>query len=53
MGWLPFITFALSVIGLADAGYQVYTHFTGTGLLGQGRRLRARVPKALTLVQKS
>ncbi len=24
----------LSVIGLADAGYQVYAHFAGTGLLG-------------------
>jgi uncharacterized membrane protein len=34
MGWLPFTTFVLSVIGLADAGYQVYTHFSNTGLLG-------------------
>jgi uncharacterized membrane protein len=34
MGWLPFSTFALSVLGLIDAGYQVYTHFSGTGLLG-------------------
>jgi uncharacterized membrane protein len=34
LGWVPFTTFVLSVIGLADAGYQVYTHFTGTGLLG-------------------
>ena len=34
MGWLQFGTLVLSVIGLADAGYQVYTHFTGTGLLG-------------------
>ncbi|HEY2509170.1 MAG TPA: vitamin K epoxide reductase family protein [Streptosporangiaceae bacterium] len=24
----------LSVIGLADSSYQVYTHFSGTGLLG-------------------
>jgi uncharacterized membrane protein len=34
MGWLPFTTWMLSILGLADAGYQVYTHFTGTGLLG-------------------
>jgi len=48
MGWLPFITFALSVIGLADAGYQVYTHFTGTGLLGCSAKADACV-----LVQNS
>ena len=34
MGWLPFTTWMLSILGLADAGYQVYTHFSGTGLLG-------------------
>jgi uncharacterized membrane protein len=34
LGWLPWTTFVLSVIGLADSSYQVYTHFTGTGLLG-------------------
>jgi uncharacterized membrane protein len=48
MGWLPFITFTLSVIGLADAGYQVYTHFTGTGLLGCSAKADACV-----LVQNS
>jgi uncharacterized membrane protein len=36
MGWLPFTTFVLSVLGLVDAGYQVYTHFTNHGLLGCG-----------------
>jgi uncharacterized membrane protein len=34
MGGVPFATFVLSVLGLADAGYQVYTHFSGIGLLG-------------------
>jgi uncharacterized membrane protein len=34
LGWLPVTTFVLSVIGLADSSYQVYTHFSGTGLLG-------------------
>jgi Vitamin K epoxide reductase family len=34
LGWLPVTTFVLSVIGLADSGYQVYTHFSSTGLLG-------------------
>jgi uncharacterized membrane protein len=34
MGWLRFTALALSIVGLADAGYQVYTHFSGTGLLG-------------------
>ncbi len=34
LGWLPVTTFVLSIIGLADSGYQVYTHFSGTGLLG-------------------
>jgi uncharacterized membrane protein len=36
MGWLPFTAFVLSVIGLVDAGYQVWTHFTNHGLLGCG-----------------
>jgi uncharacterized membrane protein len=48
MGWLPFITFVLSVMGFADAGYQVYTHFTGTGLLGCSAKADACV-----LVQNS
>jgi uncharacterized membrane protein len=34
MGWVPFITLVISVLGLLDSGYQTYTHFTGTGLLG-------------------
>jgi uncharacterized membrane protein len=34
MGGLPFAAFVLSVLGLVDAAYQVYTHFSGTGLLG-------------------
>ena len=34
MGWLPFTTLALSVLGLIDAGYQTYTHFSNTGLAG-------------------
>jgi uncharacterized membrane protein len=34
MGWLPFATFLLSILGLVDSGYQTYTHFTNTGLLG-------------------
>ena len=33
-GWLPFSTLALSVLGLLDAGYQTYTHFSNTGLVG-------------------
>jgi uncharacterized membrane protein len=41
-------TFVLSIIGLADSGYQVYTHFTGTGLLGCSTRADACV-----LVQSS
>lgn len=48
MGWLPFSAFVLSVIGLADAGYQVYTHFTDTGLLGCSAKADACV-----LVQNS
>lgn len=34
LGWLPLAALALAVLGFADSGYQVYTHFTGTGLLG-------------------
>jgi len=34
MGWLPLTALGLSILGLADSGYQVYTHFSGTGLLG-------------------
>jgi uncharacterized membrane protein len=34
MGWLQFSTLVLSILGLADSGYQTYTHYTGTGLLG-------------------
>jgi len=34
MGWLRFTVWMLSIIGLADASYQVYTHFSGSGLLG-------------------
>lgn len=34
LGWLPWTTFVLCLFGLADSGYQVYTHFTGSGLLG-------------------
>jgi uncharacterized membrane protein len=48
LGWLPWTAFGLSVLGLVDAGYQVYTHFTGTGLLGCGAKADACV-----LVQSS
>jgi uncharacterized membrane protein len=34
MGWLRLTALALSVLGLGDSAYQVYTHFSGTGLLG-------------------
>ena len=34
MGWLPFTTLVLAVLGLIDSAYQVYTHYSGTGLLG-------------------
>lgn len=34
MGWLPFTTLVLAVLGLVDSAYQVYTHFSATGLLG-------------------
>jgi uncharacterized membrane protein len=34
IGWLPLTVFGLCILGFADSGYQVYTHFTGTGLLG-------------------
>jgi uncharacterized membrane protein len=48
LGWLPWTTFVLCVLGLVDAGYQVYTHFTGTGLLGCSAKTDACV-----LVQNS
>jgi len=34
MGWLGFGTLALSVLGLVDAAYQTYTHYSGSGLMG-------------------
>lgn len=34
MGLLRFGTLVVSILGLADAGYQTYTHYTNTGLLG-------------------
>ena len=34
IGWLETATLVLSVLGLADSAYQVYTHYTGAGLLG-------------------
>jgi uncharacterized membrane protein len=34
LGWLPRTVLVLCVLGFADSGYQVYTHFSGTGLLG-------------------
>ena len=34
LGWLPWTAFVLCILGLADSAYQVYTHFTGSGLLG-------------------
>jgi uncharacterized membrane protein len=43
LGWLPITTFVLSIIGLADSGYQVYTHDSGTGLLGCSTRADACV----------
>ncbi len=33
-GWLPLTSLLLALLGFADSGYQVYTHFSGTGLLG-------------------
>jgi uncharacterized membrane protein len=48
LGWLPKATLVLSIIGLVDSGYQVYTHFSGTGLLGCSARADACV-----LVQNS
>ena len=38
LGWLPWTAFVLCILGLADSGYQVYTHFTGSGLLGCSAR---------------
>jgi uncharacterized membrane protein len=34
MGLLPFMALVLSILGLADCSYQLYTHFSGNGLLG-------------------
>ena len=34
IGWLKTATLVLSVLGLADSAYQVYTHYSGAGLLG-------------------
>jgi uncharacterized membrane protein len=34
MGWLASTTLVLSVLGLVDAAYQTYTHYSGTGLMG-------------------
>ena len=48
LGWLPWTALGLCVLGLADSGYQVYTHFSGTGLLGCSARTDACV-----LVQNS
>jgi uncharacterized membrane protein len=33
MGWLPFTTLVLSILGLADSAYQAYADYAGTGLL--------------------
>jgi uncharacterized membrane protein len=48
LGWLPWTALVLCILGLADSGYQVYTHFTGTGLMGCSARTDACV-----LVQNS
>jgi uncharacterized membrane protein len=48
LGWLPWTTFAVSILGFADSGYQVYTHFANVGLLGCSARTDACV-----LVQNS
>jgi len=34
MGWPQFAALVLSVLGLADSGYQTYTKLSGTGLVG-------------------
>jgi len=34
MGWLAFGTLLLCVLGLVDAAYQTYTHYSGSGLMG-------------------
>jgi uncharacterized membrane protein len=33
MGWLPFTTLVLCVLGLVDSAYQTYADYTNTGLL--------------------
>lgn len=34
MGWPQFAALVLSVLGLADSGYQTFTKLSGTGLVG-------------------
>jgi uncharacterized membrane protein len=41
LGWLPWTAFALCILGFADSGYQVYTHFADVGLLGCSARTDA------------
>jgi uncharacterized membrane protein len=43
LGRLPWTALVLCVLGLTDSGYQVYTHFTGTGLAGCSARTDACV----------
>jgi uncharacterized membrane protein len=43
MGWLPFTTLALCVLGLADAMYQSYADITNTGLAGCAAKVDACV----------
>jgi uncharacterized membrane protein len=38
MGWLPFTTFMLTILGLADSAYQAYADLSGTGLVGCSAR---------------
>ena len=33
MGWLPFTTLVLCILGLVDSAYQAYADYTSTGLL--------------------
>jgi uncharacterized membrane protein len=42
-GWLPFTTFVLCILGLADSAYQAYTDLTGGGLVGCSARADACV----------
>jgi uncharacterized membrane protein len=43
MGWLPFATLALCVLGVADAAYQCYADVTNTGLAGCAAKVDACV----------